>query len=178
MASKLLKEKRLVGVVPLVRPKHQPVALMNRDLQTRFFAVFLALLSVAAVVFACINFQKDREYSSPYDGVWWVEDGQHLRAERVDADGPGSNTWSCPSTPSLQLRSCCRDRPRRRARHEDAAHLLPTRRHRWGRIFTVFLEVDARKNDGRNAEQRQENREEAGLEVSIHQRHRLVLWTH
>ena len=48
----------------------------------------------------------------------------------------------------------------------------------WGRIFTVFLEVDACENDGRNAEQRQENREEARLEVSIHQSHRLVLWTH
>ena len=26
---------------------------------------------------------------APSDGVWWVEDGGHLRAERVDADGPG-----------------------------------------------------------------------------------------
>ncbi len=69
---------------------------MNRDLQTRFFAIFLALLSVAAVVFAWINFQKDREYSSPYDGVWWVEDGQHLRAERVDADGPGEKAGIKP----------------------------------------------------------------------------------
>ena len=62
---------------------------MARDLQTRFFAVFLALLSVAAVVFAWINFQKEREFSAPYDGVWWVEDGGHLRAARVDVDGPG-----------------------------------------------------------------------------------------
>ncbi len=62
---------------------------MARDLQTRFFAVFLALLSVAAIVFAWINFQKEREFSAPYDGVWWVEDGGHLRAARVDVDGPG-----------------------------------------------------------------------------------------
>ena len=62
---------------------------MARDLQTRFFAVFLALLSVAAIVFAWINFQKEREFSAPYDGVWWVEDGGHLRAARVDIDGPG-----------------------------------------------------------------------------------------
>ena len=62
---------------------------MARDLQTRFFAVILALLSVAAIVFAWINFQKEREFSAPYDGVWWVEDGGHLRAARVDADGPG-----------------------------------------------------------------------------------------
>ncbi len=58
-------------------------------LQSRFFAVFLALLSVAAIVFAWINFQKEREFVAPYDGVWWVEDAGDLRAERVDIDGPG-----------------------------------------------------------------------------------------
>ncbi len=62
---------------------------MARDLQSRFFTVLLALISVAAIVFAGINFQKDREYSTPYDGVWWVEDGDHMRAQRVDANGPG-----------------------------------------------------------------------------------------
>ena len=62
---------------------------MAKDLQTRFFAIFLALLSVAAVVFAWINFQKEREFVAPYDGIWWVEDAGNLRAERVDVDGPG-----------------------------------------------------------------------------------------
>jgi two-component system, NtrC family, sensor kinase len=62
---------------------------MPRDLQTRFFAVFLALISVAAVAFAWINFQKGGELPTPSDGVWWTEDGSHLRAQRVDADGPG-----------------------------------------------------------------------------------------
>ena len=93
MASKLLTEDKLAGVLLPVRPDHQP---MNRELQTRFFAVFLALLSVAAIVFAWINFQKDREYSSPYDGVWWVEDGGHLRAQRVDVDGPGEKAGIKP----------------------------------------------------------------------------------
>ena len=72
--------------VHLVR---QPPAAMAKDLQTRFFAVFLALLSVAAIVFAWINFQKEREFVAPSDGVWWVEEAGHLRAERVDIDGPG-----------------------------------------------------------------------------------------
>ncbi|MGA2904933.1 MAG: histidine kinase dimerization/phospho-acceptor domain-containing protein, partial [Candidatus Korobacteraceae bacterium] len=89
VASKLLIEEKPVGAVPLVRPSYEPAASMNRDLQTRFLAVFLGLLSVAAIVFACINFQKDREYSAPYDGIWWVEDGGHLQAQRVDVDGPG-----------------------------------------------------------------------------------------
>ncbi len=62
---------------------------MATDLQSRFFALLLALLSVAAIVFAGINFQKDREYTSPYDGVWWVESGDHVQAQRVDVNGPG-----------------------------------------------------------------------------------------
>ncbi|HZP24070.1 MAG TPA: ATP-binding protein [Terriglobales bacterium] len=69
---------------------------MDRTLQTRFFAVFLALVSVSAIVFAWINFQKDREYSSPYDGIWWVEDAGHLRAQRVEADGPGEKAGIKP----------------------------------------------------------------------------------
>src|ERR1035437_1203641 len=89
VASKLQSNDAPVGVIPPVRRTHQPPAPMARDLQTRFFAVILALLSVAAVVFSWINFQKEREFSAPYDGVWWVEDGGHLRAARVDTDGPG-----------------------------------------------------------------------------------------
>ncbi len=66
-----------------------PTGLMARDLQSRFLFVVIALLSVAAVVFAWINFQKDRESFTPYDGVWWVESGDHLEARRVDLNGPG-----------------------------------------------------------------------------------------
>ncbi len=66
-----------------------PPGPMARDLQSRFLAVLLALISVAAVVFAWINFQKDRQYFAPYDGVWWVEDGEHLQAKRVAVNGPG-----------------------------------------------------------------------------------------
>ncbi len=62
---------------------------MARDLQIRFFAVIVALVSVAAIVFAWINFQKEHEFLTPYDGIWWMEDGGHLQAQRVDVEGPG-----------------------------------------------------------------------------------------
>jgi PAS domain S-box-containing protein len=62
---------------------------MAKDLQSRFLFVVIALLSVTAVAFAWINFQKEREFSSPYDGVWWVESSGHLEAQRVDVSGPG-----------------------------------------------------------------------------------------
>ncbi|HET7186002.1 MAG TPA: ATP-binding protein [Terriglobales bacterium] len=63
---------------------------MTRDIQVRFVAVVLALLTTAAGVFGWINFQKERQFQIPYDGVWWVEHNRHLVAERVDPEGPGA----------------------------------------------------------------------------------------
>ena len=89
MASKLHSNNGFApSIAPLLRDT-QPPSPMARDLQSRFLFVVIALLSVAVVVFAWINFQKDREFSTPYDGVWWVESGNHLQAERIDLNGPG-----------------------------------------------------------------------------------------
>src|SRR6202522_321162 len=62
---------------------------MNRESQVRFLAVLLSLLTIAAVVFAAFNFQKERESTAPDDGVAWVEQGGHLLADRVEPNGPG-----------------------------------------------------------------------------------------
>jgi two-component system NtrC family sensor kinase len=61
---------------------------MNKDFQIRFTAGLLFLLTVAACVFAWINFQKEHEFQIPYDGAWWVERGGHLVADRVEHNGP------------------------------------------------------------------------------------------
>ena len=63
---------------------------MDRDFQTRFTAVFLVLLTAATMVLAGINFRKASQYATPYDGVWWMEHGHDLIADRVDADSPGT----------------------------------------------------------------------------------------
>jgi PAS domain S-box-containing protein len=62
---------------------------MDKNLQNRFIAVLLALLTVAAIVYAGFNFQKERETQVPDDGVWWVEVNGALTADRVVANGPG-----------------------------------------------------------------------------------------
>ncbi len=69
--------------------KPAPQGPMTKDLQIRFAAILLAVLTASAVVFAWINYDKERQWESPYDGVWWVERDGHVRAERVDPDGPG-----------------------------------------------------------------------------------------
>ncbi len=63
---------------------------MTKDAQVRFVAVALALLTLTAAVFAWINFQKERQFETPYDGVWWVEKASHVEAKRIDTDGPGA----------------------------------------------------------------------------------------
>jgi PAS domain S-box-containing protein len=63
---------------------------MNRDFQTRFTALLLILLTVAACVFAWINFQKEHEFKVPYDGVWWIERDGRLVANQVESGGPGA----------------------------------------------------------------------------------------
>jgi len=70
-----------------VPPAYRP---MNKESQIRFIAVLLFLLTAAAATFAWINFQKEREFQVPYDGVWWLEKSGRLVAERVEPDGPGA----------------------------------------------------------------------------------------
>jgi two-component system, NtrC family, sensor kinase len=67
-----------------------PLRSMNKDFQIRFNAGLLILLTAAAVTFAAINFQKEREFQAPSDGIRWVETSDGLRVERMDANGPGA----------------------------------------------------------------------------------------
>ena len=62
---------------------------MTKETQIRFAFVVFGLLTVTAVVFAWINFQKEHRFSTPTDGVWWVESRGVLVAQRVDPLGPG-----------------------------------------------------------------------------------------
>jgi hypothetical protein len=47
----------------------------------------------------------------------------------------------------------------------------------WGRIFAILLKINAGQDDGRYAKQRQENREKACLQVSVHRSGWLVTKT-
>lgn len=66
---------------------------MRRDYLIRFSAIALALLTAASVVFAIINFEKERGYPKPYDGVRWLESAGEdgIIAQGVIPGGPGDN---------------------------------------------------------------------------------------
>jgi two-component system NtrC family sensor kinase len=93
VAAKLLIQRQWDDLPTPAQPPKGPGPArktMNRESQARFVAVLLFLLTVAAVVFAGFNFQKERDSAVPDDGVWWVEHNGRLVADRVDPAGPGA----------------------------------------------------------------------------------------
>jgi len=61
---------------------------MNEHLRTRLGAVTLALLTLAAVIFAAKNFQQRSRFISPDDGVTWIDSDQGVVALHVVPGGP------------------------------------------------------------------------------------------
>jgi two-component system, NtrC family, sensor kinase len=69
---------------------------MQKSLSTRLTVVLLALFTLAAIVFASLNFVKDAEYQKPTDGIWWMESHGGLEAQRVPAGSPGERAGIKP----------------------------------------------------------------------------------
>jgi two-component system, NtrC family, sensor kinase len=61
---------------------------MNREFEARFTAILLALLTVAAVVFASFNYKIEHHSAIPDDGAWWMESNGRLVADRLEPNGP------------------------------------------------------------------------------------------
>jgi PAS domain S-box-containing protein len=61
---------------------------MNREFEARFTAILLALLTVAAVLFAGFNYKAEHQTAIPDDGAWWIERNSHLVADRLEPNGP------------------------------------------------------------------------------------------
>ena len=62
---------------------------MPRNIPFRIAAIVLAVLTLAAVVFASINYSHENQFQLPTDGVWWAESNGGLVAQKVLAGGPG-----------------------------------------------------------------------------------------
>src|SRR6266496_2501147 len=89
VASELLKRGVEVNGRPRAAVRPLQNGPLSKDFQIRFAAILLAVLTVAAFVFAFINFDKEREFEVPYDGVSWVNQDDVIEAQRVEAGGPG-----------------------------------------------------------------------------------------
>jgi two-component system, NtrC family, sensor kinase len=63
---------------------------VNDSLRMRLGAVILALLTLAAVVFAVLNFQQRTSYVLPDDGVTWMDTTSGVTAWHVVKDSPAA----------------------------------------------------------------------------------------
>ena len=63
---------------------------MNREFQARFTVILLCLFTVAAAVFAGLNFRLEHQSAIPDDGVWWLERNGQVVADRLDPAGPAA----------------------------------------------------------------------------------------
>src|SRR4030088_2000989 len=91
VAVKLLipHRRRLSGrVVPATIPVRES-RIMNREFEARFTAILLALLTVAAVLFAGFNYKIEHQSAIPDDGAWWMERNGRPVADRVGAHRGG-----------------------------------------------------------------------------------------
>jgi two-component system, NtrC family, sensor kinase len=63
---------------------------MNDSMRMRLGAVVLALLTLAAVIFAVLNFQQRSRFILPDDGVTWMDSPQGVVAWNVVSDSPAA----------------------------------------------------------------------------------------
>jgi PAS domain S-box-containing protein len=63
---------------------------MNDGLRMRLGAVILAFLTLAAIVFAVLNYQQSSRVTSTDDGVSWMDTPQGVVAWRITADSPAA----------------------------------------------------------------------------------------
>ena len=63
---------------------------MNREFQARFSVILLCLFTVAAVVFAGLNYRLEHQSPIPDDGVWWLDGNGKVIADRLEPNGPAA----------------------------------------------------------------------------------------
>jgi PAS domain S-box-containing protein len=67
-----------------------PAGMFRPSLPARLGAVTLALLTIAAVVFAILNFQQRERFNLPSDGVLWWDTPSGVVARRIAPDSPAA----------------------------------------------------------------------------------------
>src|SRR5215470_3650948 len=64
---------------------------MKQNLRVSLGAVVLALATLAAVVFALLNFDQRTRYELVYDGVTWIDTEHGVQARHVSPNSPASH---------------------------------------------------------------------------------------
>src|SRR5881296_3375034 len=96
---------------------------MRQNLRASLGAVVLALATLAAVIFALINFDQRSRFEVVYDGVAWLDTDHGIQASRVSPNSPATRAGIRPGDVLLRVNSAPVTRAAEVARRLDRAGL-------------------------------------------------------
>src|SRR5258706_5391311 len=78
---------------------------MRKNLRVSVGAVVLALATLAAVIFALINFDQRSRFEVVYDGVAWLDTDHGIQASRGSPNSPATRAGIRPDDVLLTINS-------------------------------------------------------------------------
>jgi len=96
---------------------------MRQNLRVSLGAVVLALATLAAVIFALINFDQRTRFEVVYDGVAWLDTDHGIQASRISPNSPATRAGIRPGDVLLMVNSAPVTRAAEVARRLDRAGL-------------------------------------------------------
>src|SRR5437879_4247496 len=96
---------------------------MRQNLRVSLGAVVLALATLAAVIFALINFDQRSRFEVVYDGGAWLETDHGIQARRIAPYSPATSAGIRPGDVLLAINSAAVSRAAEVARRLDRAGL-------------------------------------------------------
>jgi len=78
---------------------------MRQNLRVSLGAVVLALATLAAVIFALINFDQRSRFEVVYDGVAWLDTDHGIQASRISPNSPATRAGIRPGDVLLTINS-------------------------------------------------------------------------
>jgi two-component system NtrC family sensor kinase len=96
---------------------------MKQNLRVSLGAVVLALATLAAVIFALLNFDQRSRYEQVYDGVTWLDTDHGVKAQAIEPNSPAGHTAIRPGDTLLAFNDASITRAADVARRLDRAGL-------------------------------------------------------
>src|SRR5881392_947358 len=106
---------------------------MRQNLRVSLGAVLLALATLAAVIFALINFDQRSRFEVVYDGVAWLDTDHGIQASRISPNSPATRAGIRPGDVLLTINSAKVTRAAEVARRLDRAGLWTQVRYKLSR---------------------------------------------
>jgi PAS domain S-box-containing protein len=111
---------------------------MKQNLRVSLGAVVLALATLAAMIFALLNFDQRARYELAYDGVAWLDTDHGIQAKQVSPNSPAARAGIHPSDVLLSINGAPVARATEVARRLDRAGLWTQLRYKLARNGEEF----------------------------------------